>query len=1209
MAQLLPTSDTFAETGDPFGWSPQLYIRALPYSDITFTVGSGLQVIAHVPGHLYDFYQAFGFGDAAVVGDSTAPYRPASMFLERSIVRSQTRVTLDSRLKLTAGAAPTDFDVPVYGVWCKVKGGTKTSANTVDEYWADIDGYAMLMMNRSGAGHKVGLFRVNAGVLTLLFQRDVPAIWDGADALMFGAWGPTRIWLECTGSSPVNLKGYIRIHTNGQIFDWLAIDEDDADVSRITGNGRSGFSLFQFGDSVVGGNRLGHTAQSFHIEDITSITSPVDFLIDEFDRRDRLGARTITDDLSNAGFSLMSRYTGDAQSRSDAPAHHSQLLTDIGNSRAKLGDNLPGSQSFGWYIGQREAPSADQHRSLSVNFVNFAAVDAEAGIALRFTNTGNPPNYTGSQDNAKQCYLAAIVYDGTGGTFTAELRHYTGTGAHIVIATASVTWVYGTASILDFECQNTDGQSTRPAMRVKVDSTALTWTAQVAGVIVDGEWVLDNRSEKIFFGLGEGWYFSTAAVQLSEVLQVDTWTELALSDLTGVGDTGDDDSAYGSIAIASEISGALGTLDVPESWPVVEHPGDYQQERMLLRADYRVIGSRQLFGRRSWRVHAVGVTSSQRTALLDFAREHKGPEIPFLWTTPLGELVFAAFADDRIRTTFLAPFDAYQFDLRERFSPFDPDDTAEAGFNLYTPVHPEGTATFTQARKTEGDASLTITVALSSPAPLDDTRVAYTVEGDAEVGVHYTISGGATPLTFAEGESTKDITVTFPAGTTYFLERLLTLKLDPDNSSAWVTFAGDRDEYRVYIACNTATNPPPLVDFNLASSSWSGAPSGIHSVQVDAPAADTQEKTYIWYEVDASSTAVEGVDYTLTYAPGIRWVKTDEGVSSFQFPVQVLNGYTPGRTIVLNLLYEASSGADMNRCTFTASWDPEMKGLPEVPMVNQWPGDPTVYSLGPSNALDENSPLPIRRFVDPLKVHPQYGTPLDGWLSQPGALASGYVRNNAADEFSCDGEQELFPIPEFQRYSVYVELPSASSEASAGPSQYIRISLRDRGFPGVPGSDISHVVIFDRDSPDGGLITRVDTSTGRWGVFNAFHAEGAAATNQGVLTYGVEQEGTPPNDRTRLWVQYEEKDTARLYTSRSNRLIFPINYGSAIPGSGTPTTNANKGILLYDQFFEFSTVDFGGPGTLPFPWPRARSRWEPRGNGFLGTTTTHTVTL
>lgn len=597
-----------------------------------------------------------------------------------------------------------------------------------------------------------------------------------------------------------------------------------------------------------------------------------------------------------------------------------------------------------------------------------------------------------------------------------------------------------------------------------------------------------------------------------------------------------------------------------------------------------------------------------------------------------------------------------------------------AAFDYYIPDNPEGTAIYRQGRRVEGDANKDFTVSLSSPAPVDGVEVHYDLSGDAEDGVHYQILAGVSPLVFNKGETQKTITLRTPKGTTYFLERLLKFTINKGDSSSLITTEEDSDEFRMYIACDIGDNPPPVINWTTAGSSW-GNPGngGTHSGAVASVlSSQTQEDTPIWYEVDPSSTAVEGVDYELPLRSSERVIGSSGGTNSASLPVTVLAGHTPGRTLKLNLRYERSTGEDQNNATYTETWRAEHKndgpaglwpefGVGEVRHVNYWPcGDNDgLWTFGPASSIVTGRPWSPVEIIDPEKKHPGDplgAKPLEGFKHRPGATQNGYVRHSSADEFNCDGNIETFELIAWQRWDVRVEVPSPSI-CPDGLPRYMRLSLRDRGWVGEGGTDISHIVVFDSQSTNGGLLgAPVVTATGSWGVERARHEAGnnaasdwasgqsyvvgdivvnnddamyqcklnhtSSASNEpgrggswttywnvlSKLYYGVEED----NGETVIWMAYNEGDPERITgaghagPSRNNRLFYHNNF-SAYPSEGGVQENLGKGVLYYKQVHKRSNSSLLGP--LLEYWPRPRSRWEPRGNAFRGTTLQHTITL
>jgi hypothetical protein len=140
----------------------------------------------------------------------------------------------------------------------------------------------------------------------------------------------------------------------------------------------------------------------------------------------------------------------------------------------------------------------------------------------------------------------------------------------------------------------------------------------------------------------------------------DDWSEGAGGGAPGGEDTPEEDQL--EVPVSDEADGTTGTLVVPLDWPVEEMSTTERYEHALGGEQYTYRSKRNTVDRRSWTVQATAVRESDRTDLITFYEGHKGPAIPFTWTTHKGEAVTVQFEEGTLDTAIRAP-DVASFDF------------------------------------------------------------------------------------------------------------------------------------------------------------------------------------------------------------------------------------------------------------------------------------------------------------------------------------------------------------------------------------------------------------------------------------------------------------------------------------------------------------------------------------------------------------------
>lgn len=489
---------------------------------------------------------------------------------------------------------------------------------------------------------------------------------------------------------------------------------------------------------------------------------------------------------------------------------------------------------------------------------------------------------------------------------------------------------------------------------------------------------------------------------------------------------------------------------------------------------------------------------------------------------------------------------------------------------------PKGKVDYYKYHYAEGYGRVDLTLAVEGVVPPGGVDVHYTVSGTAVEGVHYQrVVGSSSPVHFAAGDVRKTVSVRILAGVEYFDERSIVLQLPP--SASYVAEPG-ADEVRLHVR---SLIDPPRIEFQKPKSRG-GYGDNFVTVRLKPGSPETREVISLyWRQTNAGEpdAAVLGVDYAWFPGgePGSRRIDAAEGQKLATIPFQVLPTATDGRVLEIALDHELSDRSDENLVTFTHDMRMELtEGLDEV-----WPGDRTDNITGPGSVLQKDKPLPISSFVDEGKLHPETGEPLQGLLLNPGAVGPGYHRKSFENQVHCGGPLQLLPLAEYTRWSWYVDLPSAQSPVT-GYSRFVRLSIRDRA------ADENHAVVFDRESPDGGLLgSVVSTATGDWGVFTTKFWNHSSE-------FGVEEE----NGRTRIWVLYHAEDPTHVGHPTS-RIMFPLWFGPDGTSQlvGGVNQNAGKGLLFSDPYLEMSASPLSGaPGRF---WEKRGNYWQPRGRATI----------
>jgi hypothetical protein len=948
------------------------------------------------------------------------------------------------------------------------------------------------------------------------------------------------------------------------------------------------------------------------------------------------------------------------------------LVTALLGNRAAFGEQELSGQDFGFYISTRQSDgigsgnATNQHRSAQFQFRNTPPQDRTAGIVLRFTPTGDPQGYGDDDGDAKkQCYMAALIYDGASQTFSVEIRHYTGTGQHIVIASAATAALPSAVTFnalldVDFECQSTDPPNLRPAMRLKIDGNVIALTAQVAGVDVFGDWLVDGRGNAIKSAgaIGEGFYFQGTAAATPRVY-VDTWAQQALTDLSI--DEGDPDPPnpddYASIPIRGETTGKTGTLLVPASWSV-RQGGVWYRNEYTLRSGHEVrhaVGGRQ---RRSFQLQANGANAEELEEFLNFLESHRGSELPFDWRNPrTGEVIPVRFATPASTlSTLQRGIQTFTFDLVEAFSGLGDYEEATASFDTISKG--AGPAEFVQFYDEDAlSQDVDLTINLDKAAPAGGLQVAYKVSGNAIEGTDYTIFAGASPLTFAADETSKTVTVRISGSVDkYRLTREINIDLDTENSDVAVNSLSSGVRMRI-----KTPKDPPRVQFTSTSGNVDRGDRINVPVEILSGSNSTGEDILVRWKVTGGDMGSEDYDIPVDFGDVI----IPAGSTSTTIPVDVAVSAASNETLILDLNHESDathlSATDPNgRQTYheDENFATYVDDLRFVQLVEeqeaqwQFAGTPADYARGPAGCLNQTFRSGLLHTFDPVLTTDR-GTPMNVLYAKPGTPCAGYHRKDFAKEVSSDGPTQAQPFRVYQRFSIKVKEPTAQAPVT-GYSSHIRMSIFDRqgGFSyaisftrsgstwsgqipanskwgkvaairkpytqttGFTKGDIGRQIVGTTSGNTGIIVDYTtggskfvfidpdpgSTFTNNTEAYTVTSGNGAGSFN-GANTpgYGSGEDSafgvaTTSSGETVLWILHHE--VTKTVGDITSGAHNRIIYPVA-DGLGQDSSNWDGlGVAIYDHRLEYSdTLISGAP--LEDYFPKLRDWWEPIGNATL----------
>lgn len=687
--QILPKDDLFAEGSPVYGDALQRYIGIQPWvTNPETATGFSLKVGW---GHIFDGRSGLGgpAKKAATTKQASVPDADRGIFVVQRDTQgwAHGEVYFYPDLHMISGEYDSDT-VRIVGCCARVAGGTLTTpagGDHSDKYYADVSGYFFVHAKQTALRHKLFLLSVNAGAVTVLQEKFVDELpggkLNGSQSDDAELPQPMRMVIEDAGSGAIDVKCYRRRFVSAASVGTLGNPQTGGQVTEdqvfttlnigapVTSSGRCGFGLQLAKSQGTGDSTM--LCREFRVKTGSTLHSR-----DRFERNFREAQRQLTDELSQTGYSLESSFTGDSQGEAASSLKHfGHLLRDTATADQLRAGSTPPSgsgQVHGWYMSQRAAESVQQHRRIQYKLVNVTTEEVRVGIHLR--GVWFPAQFPdmraratvggGFRDYRKQGYLCLVKYvPGGSPVWQLEVRgHRRGGNTNssyrsTLLATADLTsaaLAIGTAFTMQLEVRNFDGNlfgdGLWPAMRAKVNGTVITPVVEsgLQGVVENDDWLIDSRAEASIDGLGEGLYIDVDAVHASQLVEVDSWEEQALTDPPNSPSV--DES---SIVLAAETAAKTGTLSTPLSWPVDFQPGSYEPVKHRFETGHQQVFPRTRTPRRRWTVQCSGASTAERAALQTFFRSHKGVEVPFDWVRPsagqvASETVSVRLVDDSL---------------------------------------------------------------------------------------------------------------------------------------------------------------------------------------------------------------------------------------------------------------------------------------------------------------------------------------------------------------------------------------------------------------------------------------------------------------------------------------------------------------------------------------------------------------------------------
>ena len=564
----------------------------------------------------------------------------------------------------------------------RIQGGTATGSGQA-EVIQNHTGYWLIACNTAATGANPAflLLRCNAGTWSTLASQTVDSLFPGANPFFNSSKSYALSLQAVTSGSTVVLSAKIinavdpvtgeSITNETTLFGGNVVDSSG---SRVTGAGRYGFGMSGYDDegnnppSGYASSRSTHLCRYFEAYDIDEDEV---VLRDEFERptnygtgstsasttawRDPNGVRgrniaaTWSFDAYGGGGTLTGTGSGNLQ---DLRVHASNdRLTTSSTGAVGTGEHMFLVPSFSPYYSDRE-----------VTFHPTALSDDAIGLFAR-GEIG-----TGTSSVVSRNSYRLVLSDISTGTYTAEI--FAAPGSTLIAQRTGSTSDLGINAIntnhvfrLKVENIGADQANGQVQIQAWVNGIALTFTASSGGIAIDGTKVIDNRSNRVTYGLIEGILVADWAS-----LRIDNWTDLSSATPPDPDEETILEEDMPSIAFNSECYGKTGTLSIPFDWGVRETTQSVTVAHDM-EAGYVTRMVRHLKHRRTWQIAAKAITDSERTTLLNFWTSHKGVEIPFDWVEPeLGATVSVRFKNDALAVALANPaVRQFAFELEEVF--------------------------------------------------------------------------------------------------------------------------------------------------------------------------------------------------------------------------------------------------------------------------------------------------------------------------------------------------------------------------------------------------------------------------------------------------------------------------------------------------------------------------------------------------------------
>lgn len=458
--------------------------------------------------------------------------------------------------------------------------------------------------------------------------------------------------------------------------------------------------------------------------------------------------------------------------------------------------------------------------------------------------------------------------------------------------------------------------------------------------------------------------------------------------------------------------------------------------------------------------------------------------------------------------------------------------------------------------------------------------VAFTLSGTAVEGTHYTVETPS-PVVFAAGDSGVDVylQMTDLSPSKWFEERTIIVTLVNGTQTIAAldseVLPGVREDALDFHVDLRATDTPPLVDWNTASTSE--AAGGSHSVQVDLDTASGDDVT-VYYTVTGAGAG----DITIDAGKESGALTINDGVLNTQLTFTSDVGGA-GKDVVFTIDHEASDRSEENQFLHTDDWrlEEDSRRFPGEPTNSVSGGgtfaagapdevereergiiilvSPSDTAFGPDNDfLTANVTGPDGRYLQAVICSP--------W---PATGSQFYIRESFEPGlFSMGAPSGLKPMRAYVHFSNYrAEMPSGDTWRDW---PFYQISLRNRS------KSINHRVVFRgarTATPDNGgtnftdaygnVVTPVNVGGWYWAFFwgNQLYTKWQSLTGDvpWLSQYGVVSETRGGVAYPRFWLNH---------------------YGTPVSGTATAGTT---GTTLEDTGKTFVTTDLVEVGDTVIP--------------------------